>query len=87
MTDSEALRRLIAEGALVHQGNRRVSVQYWTLEGIQELEFNEGKSLRPNWRKARRRPPCQRPFFKRTLSVVDDLLEQPPLTGGDIGDY
>ena len=30
----EALRRLIAEGALVHQGNRRVSVLCWASKGL-----------------------------------------------------
>ena len=35
----EALRRLIAEGALTHQGNRRVSVPVLTPAGIDELVF------------------------------------------------
>jgi len=30
--------------AIVHQGNRRVSVPVLTLEGIQELEFHEEKA-------------------------------------------
>ncbi|MEM6939042.1 MAG: GntR family transcriptional regulator [Pseudomonadota bacterium] len=33
----EALRRLIAEGALLHQGNRRVSVPVLSAEGVDEL--------------------------------------------------
>ena len=42
----EALRRLISEGALTHQGNRRVSVPELTLEGADELGFMR-KTLEP----------------------------------------
>lgn len=35
----EAIRRLIAEGALTHQGNRRVSVPVLTAECAEELAF------------------------------------------------
>lgn len=35
----EALRRLIAEGALIHQGNRRVSVPDLTADCLDELHF------------------------------------------------
>ena len=42
----EALRRLTAEGALVHQGNRRVSVPVLTTDCLDELGFMR-KSLEP----------------------------------------
>lgn len=35
----EAIRRLVAEGALVHQGNRRITVPRLTPEGVDELGF------------------------------------------------
>lgn len=42
----EALRRLIAEDALVHKGNRRVSVPVLTIDGAKELGFMR-KALEP----------------------------------------
>jgi len=42
----EALRRLIAQGALTHQGNRRVSVPMLDINGVEELGFMR-KTLEP----------------------------------------
>ena len=33
----EAIRRLISDGALVFQGNRRVSVPVWTTQSLEQL--------------------------------------------------
>jgi len=79
----EALRRLIAEGALVHQGNRRVSVPVLDLEGIQELEFMR-KKLEPEL--AKRAAARMSETVLNDLIRVDDLLNS-AINRGDIGDY
>ena len=79
----EALRRLIAEGALVHQGNRRVSVPILDLEGIQELEFMRRK-LEPEL--AERATARMSETVLADLTRVDDLLNS-AINRGDIGDY
>ena len=55
----EAIRRLIAEGALTHQGNRRVSVALLTAVCVDELGFMR-KTLEPELtrRATTRRTPC-----------------------------
>lgn len=79
----EALRRLIAEGALIHQGNRRVSVPVLTLECADELGFMR-KTLEPELtRRAARRMTAER---LRLLTKADTDLNR-AIDQGDVGGY
>ncbi len=79
----EALRRLIAEGALIHQGNRRVSVPVLTLECADELGFMR-KTLEPELtRRAARRMTAER---LRLLTEADTDLNR-AIDQGDVGGY
>lgn len=79
----EALRRLISEGALTHQGNRRVTVPVLTPDCIDELNFIR-KSLEPELaRRATER------LSEDDLSAIrrcDDDLNA-AISMGDIGGY
>ncbi|NNE53788.1 MAG: GntR family transcriptional regulator [Sulfitobacter sp.] len=79
----EALRRLIAEGALTHQGNRRVTVPELTLEGVDELGFMR-KTLEPELtrRAAKRLTEC---LFSALKSCDEDLNSA--IARGDVGGY
>lgn len=79
----EALRRLIAEGALIHQGNRRVSVPDLTASGLEELHFMR-RTLEPELthRAARR---MNAGVLDRLRSCDSDLNTAIEL--GDIGGY
>ncbi len=79
----EALRRLIAEGALDHQGNRRVSVPALSASGVNELafmrKFLEGElALRAATRMT--------PDILNQLHQTDTALNG-AIARGDIGDY
>lgn len=79
----EALRRLIAEGALTHQGNRRVSVPVLTTESVEELGFMR-KTLEPELtrRAAVRITPDQLNYLKSCDTDLNKAIDQ-----GDVGGY
>lgn len=79
----EALRRLIAEGALTHQGNRRVSVPSLTPENVNELGFMR-KTLESELtlRAAHRVTPG---LLSAVRGADDDL--NAAIARGDIGGY
>lgn len=79
----EALRRLIAEGALTHQGNRRVSVPILTQDGADELGYMR-KTLEPEL--ARR---AVSRFDATTLSALKSCDQDlnSAIAHGDIGGY
>jgi len=79
----EALRRLIAEGALYHQGNRRVSVPVLSPECIQELLFMR-KTLEPEL--ARRAVSRISADQLNAIKTTDDALNT-AIARGDIGGY
>lgn len=79
----EALRRLIAEGALTHQGNRRVSVPILTAESIEELGFMR-KMLEPEL--TRRAALNISPDDLAHLQSCDEDLNC-AIDQGDIGGY
>ena len=79
----EALRRLIAEGALIHQGNRRVFVPTLTAADTQELGFIR-KTLEPEL--ARRATSRMTPEVLDQLTSIDALLNS-AIARGDIGEY
>ncbi|NOR32191.1 MAG: FCD domain-containing protein [Sulfitobacter sp.] len=79
----EALRRLIAEGALVHQGNRRVSVPVLSPNGVEELGFMR-KTLEAEL--ARRAATRMTKDILEALKQTDDALNDAILRG-DIGEY
>ncbi|MGJ8543952.1 MAG: GntR family transcriptional regulator [Sulfitobacter sp.] len=79
----EALRRLTAEGALTHQGNRRVSVPVLTRDSVEELDFLR-KSLEPEL--ARRTAPTIKDSEIAALTQVDNALNL-AIEQGDIGAY
>ncbi|MGJ5617908.1 GntR family transcriptional regulator [Sulfitobacter sp. MF3-043] len=79
----EALRRLIAEGALTHQGNRRVSVPILTAESVEELGFMR-KALEPELtrRAANRITTAQLVHLRSCDDDLNMAIEQ-----GDVGGY
>ena len=79
----EALRRLIAEGALTHQGNRRVSVPILTSDCADELGFMR-KTLEPEL--ARRATLRLTPVALDAITACDDALNR-AIAQGDIGGY
>jgi DNA-binding GntR family transcriptional regulator len=79
----EALRRLIAEGALIHQGNRRVKVPVLTSAHLDELGFIR-KTLEPEL--ARRAATRMDASSLELLTRVDDALNV-AISKGDIGEY
>jgi DNA-binding GntR family transcriptional regulator len=79
----EALRRLIAEGALDHQGNRRVIVPVLTPEGADELSFMR-KTLEPEL--MRRAALRMNPDLLKALRDVDGVLNI-AIAKGDVGGY
>lgn len=79
----EALRRLIAQGALTHQGNRRVSVPELNADGVEELGFMR-KTLEPEL--ARRAVSRMEDPAIAALRTCDDDLNQ-AISGGDVGGY
>lgn len=79
----EALRRMISEGALTHQGNRRVSVPILTLECANELGFMR-KTLEPEL--ARRAVPRITNQALGQLRACDDDLNY-AISQGDVGGY
>lgn len=79
----EALRRLIAEGALTHQGNRRVSVPVLTPSCARELGFMR-KTLEPELaRLAATRLDAEQ---LKALAATDDALND-AIERGDISGY
>lgn len=79
----EALRRLIAEGALIHQGNRRVSVPTLTAGDVDEMAFIR-KALEPAL--ARRATKRMTPETLADLTAIDTALNA-AIDRGDIGEY
>lgn len=79
----EALRRMIAEGALIHQGNRRVSVPVLTASCVEELGFMR-KTLEPEL--ARRATSRITPEKLSAISAADDSLNA-AISQGDISGY
>jgi len=79
----EALRRLIAEGALTHQGNRRVSVPVLTKDCMDELGFMRN-SLEPQL--ARRAAKRITPDELEQLRDIDENLNR-AISAGDVGGY
>ena len=79
----EALRRLIAEGALTHQGNRRVSVPVLTPDCIEELGFMR-KTIEPEL--ARRAVKRITEEDLEAITSCDDDLNM-AIAKGDIGGY
>lgn len=79
----EALRRMISEGALTQQDNRRVSVPVLSSACVEELGFMR-KSLEPELarRAARRISDTQ----LQALTDIDDHLND-AILGGDVGGY
>ena len=79
----EAIRRLIAEGALTHQGNRRVSVALLTAVCVDELGFMR-KTLEPEL--------TRRAATRMTDAGLDALRTSDAdlnaaITRGDVGAY
>lgn len=79
----EALRRLMAEGALIHQGNRRVSVPILTPNCLTELGFMR-KTLEPEL--TRRATDRLSQTALHALAECDGALNQ-AISQGDIGSY
>ncbi len=79
----EAIRRLTAQGALTHKGNRRVTVPILTAKSIEELGFMR-KSLEIEL--ARRAAERITPTQVKLLRKYDDDLNR-AITQGDIGGY
>ena len=79
----EALRRLIAEGALIHQGNRRVTVPGLGPDCLDELQFMR-KALEPEL--TRRAAPRITPDRLAALKACDADLNT-AIAQGDIGGY
>lgn len=79
----EALRRLIAEGALTHQGNRRVSVPVLTPACVDELGFMR-KTLEPEL--TRRATLRLTPTVLQKIANCDEDLNR-SIAQGDVGGY
>lgn len=79
----EALRRLIAEGALTHQGNRRVSVPVLTPDCADELGFMRA-TLEPEL--TRRATVRLTPASLDAIAACDSDLNR-AIAQGDIGGY
>lgn len=79
----EAIRRLIAEGALTHQGNRRVSVPVLSPEGVDELGFMR-LALEPEL--TRRAATAMTTSDLDALKIIDADLNS-AIAGGDVGGY
>jgi DNA-binding GntR family transcriptional regulator len=79
----EALRRLISEGALTHQGNRRVSVPVLTAECADELYYMR-KTLESEL--TRRAAQRMTPARLAALQACDGDLNQ-AIDQGDVGGY
>lgn len=79
----EALRRLISEGALEQQGNRRVCVPELTPEGVDEIHFMRG-NLEPEL--ARRALARLANSDLKTLTAIDRDLDA-AIARGDISTY
>lgn len=79
----EALRRLIAQGALTHQGNRRVSVPELDAQGVEELGFMR-ETLEPEL--TRRAVLNMKDDDIQALTSCDDDLNL-AISTGDVGGY
>lgn len=79
----EALRRLMAEGALTHQGNRRVSVPVLTPDCVDELGFMR-KTLEPEL--TRRAAERITDDALTAIRACDDDLNE-AIAKGDTGGY
>lgn len=79
----EALRRMISEGALTQQDNRRVSVPVLTKGGVEELAFMRKYLESELARRAARRIDTD---TREALVTIDDALNDAILRG-DVGSY
>ena len=79
----EAIRRLISDGALVFQGNRRVSVPQLTSEDVEEIVFLRKTIEYDLTRRAARHLPAA---AIRTLEQIDNALDA-AIVAGDITGY
>lgn len=79
----EAIRRLVAEGALNHQGNRRITVPVLTPQGVDELGFMR-LALEPEL--TRRAVPHLKADDLGALEAVDADLNT-AIIRGDVGGY
>lgn len=79
----EALRRLTSEGALNHQGNRRVSVPVLTPQGVDELAFMR-QTLEPEL--SRRATGHLETTDIEGLTAIDNDLNK-AIEAGDISGY
>lgn len=79
----EAIRRLISEGALAFQDNRRVSVPVLTRNDVEELIFIR-KSVEPEL--ARRATRAADAALIKDLSSIDAALDA-AITEGDVASY
>jgi DNA-binding GntR family transcriptional regulator len=79
----EALRRLTAEGALIFQGNRRISVPVLTAQDLDDVGFMRG-ALEPEL--ARRATPRAMNADIDQLESIDIDLDR-AIAKGDVGGY
>lgn len=79
----EAIRRLISDGALVFQGNRRVSVPVLTTADVEQLIYVR-KSIESEL--ARRAARHMTPARIRQLQEIDAALDQ-AIVAGDVSGY
>lgn len=79
----EAIRRLISDGALVFQGNRRVSVPVLSAEDVEELIFVR-KSIESEL--TRRATRHITPALIAELEAIDTALDF-AIAAGDVGGY
>ncbi|MBK0325782.1 GntR family transcriptional regulator [Rhodobacteraceae bacterium F11138] len=79
----EAIRRLISEGALMFQGNRRVSVPILDASSIEQITFlRKTVEYELTYRAAKQ---IDRPTIKQ-LEQIDAALDS-AISSGDVGDY
>jgi len=79
----EAIRRLVAEGALTHQGNRRITVPVLGPEGVEELGFMR-LAMEPEL--ARRATTRITESALAQLQQIDAALNN-AIARGDVGGY
>lgn len=79
----EAIRRLTSEGALVFQGNRRVSVPVLTRANLEEIVFLR-KTIEPDL--AARAARCAGPQDIARLQATDEALDT-AISTGDVRGY
>lgn len=79
----EAIRRLISDGALIFQGNRRVSVPVLTANDVEQLIYVRKSTESELARRAAKRITAAQ---VDALEVIDDALDQ-AISVGDVAGY